>query len=41
MALDKELKIQLDEAHSNGATTEELDVIVEDYNSQKKKISQR
>ena len=37
MALDKELKIQLDEAHSNGATTEELDVIVEDYNSQKKK----
>ena len=37
MALDKELKIQLDEAHSNGATTAELDVIVEEYNSQKKK----
>jgi hypothetical protein len=37
MALDKELKIQLDEAHANGATTAELDVIVEEYNSQKKK----
>ena len=33
MALDKELKIQLDEAHANAATTAELDVIVEEYDS--------